>query len=244
MVRAHGITRTTIAIGVMRSLHKLLQYILVYLCTYLCRNLLGSRMGNECPKPCYVRTQRRCAFNLVRKILIVKCGLVNVNPLRSLGGKIFIFEGANEYCICIIYLYYLYILYLCCRITTAGKIRTRVAQQHCALLFACHHAGCRENTHIRFSMSHFCPAFLWLIIQRKRIQDISVEFHLDITGGNICLILSACLVELKKSTWHRNTIYIIKVVRNLIFKVKYYTPKNLYLASWKVVHTFIMKFRR
>ena len=129
MVRAHGITRTTIAIGVMRSLHKLLQYILVYLCTYLCRNLFGSRMGNECPKPCYVRTQRRCAFNLVRKILIVKCGLVNVNPLRSLGGKIFIFEGANEYCIRIMYLYYLYIyiLYLCCRITTAGKIRTRVA---------------------------------------------------------------------------------------------------------------------
>ena len=129
---------------------------------------------------------------------------------------------------CTTYIYFTYVV----------EIRTRVAQQHCALLFACHHAGCRENTHIRFSMFHFCPAFLWLIIQRKRIQDISVEFHLDITGGNICLILSACLVELKKSTWHLN-IYIIKVVRNLIFKVKYYTPKNLYLASWKVVHVFI-----
>ena len=173
----------------MRSLHKLLQYILVYLCTYLCRNLFGSRMGNECPKPCYVRTQRRCAFNLVRKILIVKW-ISQCQSSTLPWGKIFIFEGANEYCIRIIYLYYLYILYLCCRITTAGKIRTRVAQQHFALLFACHHAGCRENTHIRFSMSHFCPAFLWLIIQRKRIQDISVEFHLDITGENIICLSS------------------------------------------------------
>ena len=58
---------------------------------------------------------------------------------------------------CTTYIYFTYVVEL---LTTAGKIRTRVAQQHFALLFACHHAGCRENTHIRFSMSHFCPAFL------------------------------------------------------------------------------------